>query len=386
MCSWVRFLIYSSLIFCSLGQSACKRTEHIDWQKGKITLFAGTGQPGYSGDGDFADRAQLNGPAGLAVDDDDNIYVADLVNCVIRKIDSKTRIIKTVAGCGQQGDEGDGGPALRAKLNRPEGVFVSRDGNLYIADSGNHRLKRVDAKTGIIKNIAGCGMKGYSGDGGSALEAKLNHPAGVVVDSQGNVYFNDYANDRIRKVDEQGIISTYAGTGVAGYSGDGGPAIKARINDVYGMAIDRNDDIYLIDSLNFAVRKIDFRTGIISTIIGKGRPGPVVEFASIEDSFLGGTPHPKGTIGAEVPHAVEIDSSGNVFIGDTGANRIRMVDLQKKCVFTVAGTGRRGWSRDNGHAREAELEVHGLRIDSKGRLFFVDFHHHIVRMIEFAPR
>jgi hypothetical protein len=183
---------------------------------------------------------------------------------------------------------------------------------------------------------------------------------------------------------QNGRITIFAGTGEAGYSGDGGPATKANINDVYGLAIDKNDNIYMVDSLNFVVRKIDSRKGIISTVVGKGKPGPVVEFASVAKAFLGGKPHAKGTIGSEVPHAVEVDSCGNIFIGDTGANRIRIVHMPTKQIFTIAGNGERGWSGDNGFARQASLEVHGLRMDSQGRLFFVDFRHHIIRMIEFS--
>jgi hypothetical protein len=312
--------------------------------------------------------------------------VADLINCVVRKIDIRTGTIMTVAGSGLKGYGGDGGRAALAKLNRPEGIFVDRKGNLYIADSGNHLIRKVDARTGIINTIAGNGEEGYGGDGGKAEKAMLNHPAGVVVDSHGNIYFNDYRNDRIRKVDTQGIISTCTGTGVPGYRGDGGPADKAAINDVYGLAIDKDDNLYLVDSLNFAVRKVAAATGIISTVVGKGRPGLGIEFSRVSDSFLGGQTHSKGTIGSEVPHAVEVDSQGNIFIGETGTHRIRMVHKSGQYLLTVAGTGQPGCSGDNGPARQADLEVHGLRTDSKGRLFFVDYIHHVIRVIEFPEK
>ena len=356
---------------------------NTEWTKGRIFRYAGTGTAGYGGDGQKADTAELNGPAGLACDRQDNLYVAEIFNSVVRKINAATGIITTVAGCGLSGFAGDGGPAVNARLNGPEGVFVTVGGDIYIADTCNERIRMVDAGTGIIRTITGTGEAGYNGDGMDARRARLNHPSGIVVDSKGNVYFGDYRNDRIRKVDTDGMISTYAGTGVHGYSGDGGPAVEAEINDVYGMAIDREDNVYLIDSLNFAVRKIDARTGGISTVVGKGKPGPVTEFTRPEDGYIGGTAYDKGTIGMEVPHAVEADVQGNVFIADTASCRIRMFDRKRNRVYTVAGNGRRGCSGDNGPALEACLDVHGLRMDSRGNLYFLDFHNHIIRVVRF---
>ena len=383
MISLLKWAYCCPLLLSLVLSDNCKTKQKMEWQNGRIYRFAGTGEPGYDGDGGPACSAKLNGPAGLAIDIEDNIYVADLINCAIRKIDNRTGIILTVAGSGQGGYDGDGGPATSAKLNRPEGIFVDNKRNLYVADSGNHCIRKVDDRTGIIKTIAGIGREGFWGDDGKAEKAALNHPSGVVVDSRGHIYFNDYRNDRIRKIDNRGIISTYAGTGVPGYYGDGGPANQAAINDVYGLAIDRQDNLYLIDSLNFAVRKVDAGTRIISTIVGKGKPGPAIEFSSVLESFLGGKPHPKGTIGSEVAHAIEVDSQGNLFIGETGTHHIRMVHKGKQCLLTVAGSGKPGWTGDNGPARQASLEVHGLRMDSKSRLFFVDFIHHVIRKIDF---
>lgn len=350
---------------------------------GMIYNFTGTGKPGYSGDGKKADMAQINGPAGLAVDKDDNVYIAEIHNNVIRKIDAKTNIISTVAGCGIRSFCGDGGPAISAGLNGPEGVFVDGDSNIYIADTYNHRIRKVDSRTGIISTIAGCGEAGYNGDGIKACDAMINTPAGVVVDKKGNVYFNDYKNDRVRKVDLDGIITTYAGTGIKGYSGDGGPADKARINDVYGLAIDKEDNIYIMDSLNFAVRKIDAGTKVISTAIGRGMPGPVTEFERVADSYIGRVAHEKGTIGMEAPHAVEITSEGNIMVADTGHYRIRMADLKQDSVYTVAGNGERGCIGNNIRALEASLCVHGIRMDSANNLYFNDFENHVVRVVRF---
>lgn len=356
---------------------------HEKWANGTIYRFAGTGVAGYGGDGEKADAAHLNGPAGLAVDKDNNVYVAEIHNNTIRKIDYKTRIISTVAGCGYKGFEGDGGLAINAKLNGPEGLFVDNLGNIFIADTYNQRIRMVSSRTGVIETIAGTGETGYNGEGIRATDAYLNYPAGVVVDSKGNVYFNDYKNDRIRKINIDGIISTYAGTGIPGYSGDGIPASKAQINDVYGLGIDSKDNVFIMDSLNFAIRKVDADSGIISTIIGKGEPGPIVEFEKINDAYIGGPLHKKGTIGIESPHAVEVDSKGNIFIGDTGSYRIRMVNLERNLVYTVAGNGNKGNSGDNGPALCACIGVHGLRIDSLNNLYFVDYHNHVIRVVRF---
>lgn len=204
-----------------------------------------------------------------------------------------------------------------------------------------------------------------------------------MVDQKGNVYFNDYKNDRIRMVDLDGIISTYAGTGIKGYCGDGEVADKAQINDVYGLGIDKNDNIYVMDSLNFAVRRIDSKTKIITTIVGKGVPGPITEFSSIRNSYIGRVAHEKGTIGAEAPHAVEVSPEGNIFIADTGHYRIRMVDLKQDAVYTIAGNGDKGCNGNSMNALNASLCVHGLRIDSTNNLYFNDFNNHVVRVVRF---
>lgn len=358
-------------------------TKYRKWREGTIYRYAGTGTAGYSGDGLQAEEAQINGPAGLAVDGGNNVYIAEIHNNIIRRVDAETNRITTAAGCGIRGFDGDGGPAALARLNGPEGVFADSFGSIFIADTYNQRIRKVDAKTGTISTIAGTGKAGYNGDNIAACTAELNLPAGVVVDSRGNVYFNDYKNDRIRRIDPDGLITTYAGTGIPGYSGDNGPADQAGINDVYGLGIDKEDNIYLMDSLNFAVRKVDAKTGIITTVIGRGMPGPVTEFESVSKSYLGGPVHEKGTIGLKAPHAVEANSEGLIFIGDTGSNRIRIADLKQDLVYTVAGNGESGCSGDNARALDASLCVHGLRADTNNNLYFVDFHNHVVRVIRF---
>lgn len=287
-------------------------------------------------------RADLNGPAGLAIDGVENIYVAEARGHRIRKINVKSGLVTTIAGCGECGFDGDGGPAANAHLHGPEGVFVDSVGNVLIADTYNQRIRKVDGNTGIITTIAGNGKAGYQGDGIDAREAMLNEPAGVVADKFGNVYFNDYRNERVRKINTEGIITTYAGTGTKGYWGDGGPAYEAQINEVYGLAIDKQNNLYLMDSMNFAVRKIDAVTQIISTL------------------FQGDMNH---------PHAVEITDNDIIFVADTGNERIQMFDNKQNLRSVIA-------------ADSPLFRAHGLRMDSQGNLYFIDFIDNTVKGIK----
>lgn len=381
---FIKRLILTQIITMLPVRWAFPREKENKWRNGTIKRFAGTGAPGNNGDHGLAALAQLNGPAGLAIDINDNVYVAEIGNSKIRRIDTKTNIITTIAGNGQAGFSGDGDLATNAALNRPEGVFIDREENVYIADSGNQRIRKVTKKTGIINTIAGTGEAGFNFNEGNALEARLNHPSGIVVDSGCNIYFNDYSNELIRKISTNGKISTYAGNGSSGYSGDGNEADKAQINDVYGLAIDKFDNIYFVDSLNFCVRKIDRATSLISTVIGKGEPGEVKEFVTKENAFLGGVAHKKGTIGSKVAHGLDIDNSGNIFIADTGVNRLRMYNKNEDSFYTIAGTGSPGTAEDFNKAIESNIDIHGVRVDSMGRIYFLDYIHHLVYFLNFA--
>ena len=208
---------------------------------GVISTVAGDGTLGYGGDGGAAVAAQLHFPAGVAPDGAGNLYIADVHNHRIRKVDA-AGVISTVAGSGRSGFGmggygGDGGAAVAAQLNTPTGVALDRAGNLYIADWSNHRIRKVNA-AGVITTVAGNGTEGYGGDGGAAVAAQLNAPSVVAPDGAGNLYIADVGNDRIRKVDSSGVITTVAGTGTFGFSGDGGPAVAARLWNPYGVALD----------------------------------------------------------------------------------------------------------------------------------------------------
>ena len=237
-----------------------------------INTIAGTGILSYSGDGGAAIVANLNVPQGLAIDTLGNIYVCDILNHRIRKI-NELGVISTFAGTGSMGFSGDGGPATAAQLNTPYNITLDRYGNVYVADGDNNRIRKINC-SGIISTIAGNGSSGYSGDGGAATIAALFHPSGIVVDSSMTVFFTDARNNRVRKISSSGIITTIAGSGLAGFSGDGGAATAAIIDYPVGIFLDHDHTIYFADYNNSRIRKID-TLGIISTVAGTGSTRPV---------------------------------------------------------------------------------------------------------------
>jgi trimeric autotransporter adhesin len=241
---------------------------------GIISTVAGTGSSGSSGDGGQATSAALNYPRGITADTSGNIYIADTYNNRIRMVTKSTGIISTVAGTGSYSYSGDGGQATSATLYNPRTVATDETGNIYIADSANSRIRMVTKSTGIISTVAGTGSSGYSGDGGQATSAVLNYPYGVAVDASGNIYIADTYNHRIRMVTKStGIISTVAGTGSSGYSGDGGQATSAALYYPCGVAVGASGNIYIADTDSYRIRMVTKSTGIISTVAGTGSYG-----------------------------------------------------------------------------------------------------------------
>jgi N-acetylneuraminic acid mutarotase len=290
------------------------RIRKVTASTGIITTVAGNGTAGYSGDGGAATSAELDTPFGVAVDASGNLYIVDVNNDRIRKVTASTGIITTVAGNGTWGYSGDGGTATSAELFSPFGVAVDASGNLYIADSGNNRIRKVTASTGIITTVAGNGTGGYTGDSGVATGAELNSPYGVAVDASGNIYIVDSGNNRIRKVTAStGVITTMAGNGTAGYSGDSGAGTSAELNSPFGVAVDASGNLYIADTYNLVIRKVTASTGIITTVAGNGTAGSSGDGGAATSAEL------------SYPTAVEVDSPGNVYIADYNNNKVRTV-------------------------------------------------------------
>ena len=317
---------------------------------GVITTVAGNGGMGFSGDNGAATSAQLDGPQGVAADAAGNLYIADTGNYRIRKVSSGA--ITTAVGGGTS--LGDGGPATSAQLNGPPGVAVDSAGSLYIADSRNNRIRRVS--NGMITAVAGNGASGFSGDNGSATAAALQQPSGVAVDSGGNLYIADTYNFRIRKV-SGGAITTVAGTGIGGYSGDGGAATSAQLAGAYGVAVDSGGNLYIADTSNNRVRKVS--NGVITTVAGNGTAG------------FSGDNGPATSALLNQPQGVAVDTAGNLYIADLNNNRIRKVS--NGTFSTIAGNGAGGYSGDNGPATSAQLyEPYGVAADGAGNLYIAD--------------
>ncbi len=334
-----------------------------------IETVAGTTE-GYSGDGGPATEAQLDEPWDVAVDRRGNIYIADTKNHCIRKVDVRTGNISTIAGTGTAGYSGDGGSATAAELNSPFSVIVDGSGNVYIADSENNRIRRID-RAGIISTIAGTGAESYGGDGGPAATAQLRGPRGVAVDGSGNVYIADTGNERIRRIDRAGIISTIAGTGVEAYGGDGGPAAAAQLDAPRGLTFDGAGNLYFADQWNERIRKID-ASGIISTVAGNG------------SGTYGGDGGPAASASLQSPASVAVDGAGNIFIGDRNNYRVRKVDAATGVITTVAGNADYGLSGDGGPPEAAQLdEPAGLALDSIGNLYIADSHNDRIRKVTF---
>ena len=276
-----------------------------------------------------ATSAELKGPQGVSVDSAGNLYIADYGNSRIRKVNAATGVITTVAGNGSGVYSGDGGPATSAGFVAPGEVIVDSAGNLYITDYNGCRIRKVTAGTGVITTVAGNGTVGYSGDGGPATSAAFHYPGGVGIDSAGNLYIADQYNDRIRKVSATtGIITTVAGNGTQGYSGDGGPATSAELYYPGTIAIDSANNVYFSDQFNNRIRKIDAKTQVISTLAGTGPSAYSGDGGAATRAKLG------GALG------ISLDSAGDIIIADFGNNRIRKVDVsQSALTYPTADDG-----------------------------------------------
>ena len=339
--------------------------------QGEITTYAGAGSGGETGDGGPATAAKIQGPGGQAMDAAGNLFFADTDNHRVRRVDASTGIITTVAGNGSQGFSGDGGAATAARLRFPRGVAVATNGDFYIADSDNHRIRLVTAATGIITTTAGDGNDGDSGDGGPATAASLDEPFDVALDASGRLTIADTGNHRIRRVSAAGIISTIAGTGSGGYGGDNGPATAADLHSPSGVAYDISSDLFIADTENNRVRKVDISLGTIRTFAGDGSSGYGGDGGSALNAKL------------KKPGAVALDADRHLYIADTQNNRLRRVEHGVGVIMTIAGTGLAAYGGDGGAAVSASLRnPAGIVVSAAGDAFIGDTGSHRIRRVE----
>ncbi|MCE2514264.1 MAG: hypothetical protein J4F37_04495 [Acidobacteria bacterium] len=278
--------------------------------------------------------------------------------------------IVTVAGNGTAGYSGDGGPAAQAQLNQPFGVVRGPNGDLYICDTGNHVIRRV-AADGTIATVAGNGKAGYSGDGGPALEARLNEPYEIRFDPQGNMLFVERVNHVVRRVDRQtGLISTLAGTGQEGFSGDGGPAVAARLSQPHSIQLGPSGDLFICDIGNHRVRRVG-EDGRILTFAGTGGQGKTPDGATIEGTPLNG------------PRALDFDAEGNLWLALREGNAVYRIDMKARSIHHVAGTGESGFTGHGQPALQATLSgPKGLSVGPEGNIYLADTESHSIRMVD----
>jgi cysteine-rich repeat protein len=341
-----------------------RRIRRVD-TLGIITTVAGTGTTENTEHDLSATRAQLAYPSGVAVDQLDNLYIADSDNNWIRRVDTNG-VLSIVAGTGIRGYNGDGIGATSARLRSPSSVAVDRNGNVYIADTGNHRVRRVDSN-GMIRTVAGTGISGYSGDGMAAISAQIAEPVGVAVDGMGNVFIAE--SHRIRQIDPDGTISTVAGTETRGYNGDGMAATSAQLDSPSGVALDSLGNLYIADSNNNRIRRVD-RNGMISTVVGTGVRGYNGDAMAATSAQLA---YPKG---------IEVDPVGNLYIIDSWNNRLRRVD-NTGMISTVAGTGTPDYGGDRAAATLAQLSYpQGVALDAVGSAYIADASNARIRRVD----
>lgn len=341
-------------------------TKHRLKAQSIIITIAGNGTQGYSGDGGEATIAKINYPEGVAIDAMGNIYIADNQSFCIRKVNS-LGIISTIAGIGVTGFSGDGGQATAAELGGPTGIAVDAAGNIYIADNGSNRVRKVNT-LGIISTVAGNGTIGYSGDGGQATAAEFRGPGDVITDALGNLYIADGNNNVIRKVNIAGIITTVAGNGTQGYSGDGGAATVAELYASFGVAVDAMGNLYIGDAGNNVIRKVN-TAGIITTVAGTGTQGYSGDGGQATAAELG------------ITDDVAIDAVGNIYIADYDNNVIRKVNTAG-IISTIVGNGTQGYSGDGSVATLAEINnPDRVTSDAMGNIYFGEDGNYRVRKV-----
>ncbi len=326
-----------------------------------VSTVAGTGAQGYAGDGGPATQALLNNPFDLAFDPAGNLCFSDTYNHCIRRIDARTGIITTIAGTGESGFAGDGGPATRAQMNQPYGTVIDSAGNIYVADRLNGRVRRIDGRSGVITTLAGDGSGKFSGDGGLSDRAGMAEPNGLALDrDHSRLFIADVADHRVRVIDLiSGVITTFAGTGNGRHAGDGGPATSADVFGARAVALAPDDSLYLMERQGSSVRRI--HNGIIETIAGTGARGYAGDGQNARQAVF------------DAPKEMAVDPAGNIFVVDTENHVIRLIDAQSWIVTTIAGNGKPG--------PDALARPHGAVVGPDGAVYIGNSENHRVRKL-----
>lgn len=334
-----------------------------------ITTAVGTGVQGHAGDGGPATQAVLNNPFDIAFSTDGDMIFSDTFNHCIRRVNAGTGVIANVAGTGERGFAGDGGPATAALLNEPYGVVVDRSGQIFFADRQNRRVRKIDA-AGRITTLAGDGSGKYGGDGGPAAVAGLAEPNGLALDAaQTRLFIADVADHRVRVVDlTAGTIATFAGTGEAKHDGDGGPATAAGIFGARAVALAPDGSLYVMERQGSSIRRV--RNGFIQTVAGTGERG-----------YAGDGGNARMAVFA-APKEMALDPAGNIYVVDTENHAVRLIDVNSWIVTTIAGNGTAGPGGDGGPATQAGLaRPHGAALGPDGAIYIGDSENHRVRKL-----
>lgn len=333
-----------------------------------ITTIAGNGLNGFPDNNVPATKTSVY-PMGLAIDSGGNLYFTDVQLNAIRKINASTKIVSTIAGNGQQGFNGDNKLALQTNFNIPLEIAIDKDDNILVADSFNHRIRKINSKTRIVTTIAGT-TEGFSGDEGSASFAMLDSPRDLVLAQDGSLFITDVGNNRIRKVDTKGIITTVAGNGDIAFNGDGGLATNASFKQVSTIAIDKNGNLLIGDATSRRIRKVDQQTNIISTLFGIDQ----LKFINNGDSL--------SSASLLFPRGLAADNNNNIYFSD-GSNRVGKVRIGSNTISVIAGTGVTGFGGDGDLATKAALAFPlGMTVDSKNQLFIADEFNNRIRKVD----
>jgi streptogramin lyase len=352
---WFSVLVVLTLAPLSLGQT--------------VSTFAGTGEKGFAGDGGPAAKARLNNPFAVARGPDGYLYICDVDNHRIRRV-APEGTITTYAGGPKRGYSGDGGPATGAALNQPYELAWDRDGHLFFVEIGNHVVRRVDARTGIITTVAGTGKPGFGGDDGPATQAQLNQPHSLAFDAAGDLYVCDILNHRVRRIDlKKGVITTWSGTGQRKTSPDGAKIAGASLQGPRALAFAPDGTLWLALREGNAVLKLDPKAGTLRRVAGTGKAG-----------FTGnGGPALKATLSG--PKGVSLDARGNVYLADTESHSIRRIDVARGTLEVLVGDGKKGDGPD-GPALKCRLgRPHGVFVEKDGTVLIGDSENHRVRML-----